>query len=125
MDIWRSRKWGTHPAAMGGPPLIRKTRSLSEYFNNSVPMQSDKLKIRMIKEGYLEPKCSDCGMDEWNGEEMPLQLNHIDGDNTNNSLKNLNLLCPNCHAQTEHWRMKDEHKGQKINGSKENRNIDT
>ena len=124
MDTWRTRKWGATPAAFA-PPMIRKTRSLSEYLNNSVPMQSDKLKIRLIKEGMLEEKCYECGMDEWQGEEMPLQLNHINGDNENNSLKNLNLLCPNCHAQTEHWRMHSDLRDKDINEDKEHRNTDT
>jgi len=88
-------------------------------------MQSDKLKIRLIKEGMLEEKCYTCGRDEWNDEVIPLQLNHINGVSDDNRLENLELLCPNCHAQTEHWRMKDEHKGQDINDSKENRNTDT
>lgn len=45
--------------------------------------------------------CSLCGQDRtWNGKELVLQLDHIDGDTTNNSLTNLRVLCPNCHTQT-------------------------
>ena len=31
---------------------------------------------------------------------IPIQLNHIDGDSDNNKLNNLELLCPNCHSLT-------------------------
>lgn len=34
------------------------------------------------------------------GEPIPLQLDHIDGNHTNNKLENLQILCPNCHAKT-------------------------
>lgn len=36
---------------------------------------------------------------------MPLviQLHHIDGNRNNNSLDNLEMLCPNCHSQTENY----------------------
>jgi endogenous inhibitor of DNA gyrase (YacG/DUF329 family) len=46
--------------------------------------------------------CEDCGIGSiWNGKPLVLQLDHIDGDSDNNHLKNLRLLCPNCHTQTE------------------------
>jgi hypothetical protein len=32
-----------------------------------------------------------------------LQIHHIDGDATNNKEENLQVLCPNHHAMTEHF----------------------
>ena len=87
-----------------------KTRDMSVYLDNKVPMQSDKLKIRLINEGYLEPKCAICERNFWIGESIPLQLDHISGNNDDNSLENLRLICPNCHAQTPQYRLKDEFK---------------
>jgi len=43
-----------------------------------------------------------------------IQLNHIDGNYLNNSLKNLELLCPNHHAMTETWGSKNGHKGRRV-----------
>lgn len=37
-------------------------------------------------------------------------MHHIDGDNTNHTLENLQILCPNCHAQTENFRGKKNKK---------------
>ena len=60
------------------------------------------IKSRLIKErGYL---CEECKLDEWRGQPIALELEHIDGNNRNNSRGNLKLLCPNCHSQTPTWR---------------------
>jgi hypothetical protein len=43
-----------------------------------------------------------CGQGpEWNGKTLVLQLDHENGDCTDNRLENLRFLCPNCHSQTE------------------------
>jgi len=47
-------------------------------------------------------KCMDCG---WNKvhpvtNKVPIQIEHIDGNSTNNNLENLKILCPNCHSLT-------------------------
>ena len=89
---------------------LMKTRDMSEYLDNKVPMQSDKLKVRLINEGYIDPVCDICRRQYWIGESIPLQLDHINGNNDDNSLENLRLLCPNCHAQTPQYRLKDEFK---------------
>ena len=104
---------------------IEKKRPIEDYLSNKVPMQSDKLKIRLIKEGYLEPKCYNCGRTDWEGQEIALQLSHKDGNKNNNGLRNLELLCPNCHSQTSEWKLKNEFKGKSpSNKSKGNRNTD-
>ena len=124
MKLFHTRKWGTSPHNIT-KYWVQKTRDIEQYTSNDVPMQSDKLKIRLIKEGYLKPMCYNCGREEWEDEEIPLQLNHKDGEKNNNSLRNLELLCPNCHAMTEHWKVKDEFKeSSPANAGKEDRNTD-
>ena len=91
---------------------LEKTRDMEDYLSNRVPMQSDKLKIRLLNEGYLKPECSTCGNTQWGDEEIPLQLDHKNGDGEDNRLENLRLLCPNCHALTPEYRLKDEFKGE-------------
>jgi len=63
--------------------------------------QTFKLRNRLIKENIFPYECSECGIKEWNQKPISLQLDHIDGNNHNHKLKNLRLLCPNCHSQTE------------------------
>lgn len=48
-------------------------------------------------------KCEKCNRDDWDGVPIPLQVHHIDGNNTNNSNDNLLLLCANCHALTSNF----------------------
>lgn len=51
----------------------------------------------------VEYKCGECGISKWCGKPITLQVEHIDGDNFNNEIGNLMLLCPNCHSQTPTW----------------------
>ena len=46
-------------------------------------------------------KCECCGLETWLDQPINLEVHHINGDRTNNSLENLQLLCPNCHSYTE------------------------
>lgn len=61
-----------------------------------------------LKREYLiyESKntCKSCGLNEWKGIKIPIEVNHIDGNNTNHLKKNLECLCPNCHSITKNWR---------------------
>jgi len=48
-------------------------------------------------------KCQKCGWNEINPTtgKSPLNIHHKDGDSTNSSYSNLELLCPNCHSLTD------------------------
>lgn len=58
------------------------------------------LKNHMIDCFHVEYKCSCCGISDWRGEPLSLEVHHIDGDNSNNEINNLTFLCPNCHSIT-------------------------
>jgi hypothetical protein len=55
--------------------------------------------------------CSVCNIDNWNGKDIKLEVDHIDGNHTNNSIKNLRLICPNCHSQTPTYKNKNKGNG--------------
>lgn len=85
-----------------------KYKSVKDYLYNGSTIQSHKLKIKLIKEKIFQHQCSRCKLTEWQDVQIPLELDHIDGDNHNNELKNLRLLCPNCHALTDTYRAKNK-----------------
>jgi hypothetical protein len=64
-------------------------------------------KLRLLERNILENKCSRCDIQEWLGEKISLELDHIDGDNWNNKRENIRLLCPNCHAITDNYKGKN------------------
>lgn len=76
-------------------------RDIEDYLNNKYPITSFKLKNKLLKEGYKECRCEKCGNTEWYGKPIPLELHHINGDNTDNRIENLQILCPNCHSFTD------------------------
>lgn len=80
-----------------------RRRDVSDYTSNKFWIASNPLKKRLIRENLLEHKCYQCGLSEWQGQPIPIELHHIDGNNKNNSLDNLTVLCPNCHTQTENY----------------------
>lgn len=79
-----------------------------DFFRNGVYHNGDSLKKRLFNNNLKEKKCECCGLTEWNGNPIPLQVHHIDGNNLNNSLDNLQILCPNCHAQTDNYCRKNK-----------------
>lgn len=62
---------------------------------------------RALNEIGIPCKCSNCGISEWNGKYLRLEVEHKNGDSMDCRKENLCYLCPNCHSQTETYcRMK-------------------
>lgn len=59
---------------------------------------------RALREAGVPEQCARCGVGaEWHEKPMTLEIDHINGDRSNNRRENLQLLCPNCHAITSTW----------------------
>lgn len=72
---------------------------------------SFRLKLRLFQEGLKQNKCEICGLDEWLGKPLCCQLHHKSGDVFDNRLENLQILCPNCHTQTDTYAAKNRGAG--------------
>ena len=69
---------------------------------NSTYQNISRLKIRLVNEGLMEYNCALCNNDgTWMGQDLVLQLDHINGNNRDHRLENLRFLCPNCHSLTD------------------------
>jgi len=97
--------------------LVLKKRSgfetsIEDAFTENSQFRSH-LKDKIIKYNLLPYKCFACGIEScWNNLPLVLQLDHINGINNDNRLRNLRFLCPNCHSQTTTYA------GSKIKGRK-------
>lgn len=74
-----------------------------EYLKEGTHVKTFRLKEKLFKEHLKEQKCEICGITEWQNKPIVLQLHHINGNPTDNRLENLQILCPNCHSQTDNF----------------------
>lgn len=56
-------------------------------------------------------QCESCAITEWQGQPVPLEMDHIDGDSSRNVESNLRLICPNCHALSPFHKGKNRGRG--------------
>jgi hypothetical protein len=90
-----------------GRKLPQRRKSIEDYITNKIPIQSNKLRKYLLESGTFKHECSSCKLSEWMGNPIPIELDHINGNNQDNSLENLRILCPNCHALTPTYRGKN------------------
>lgn len=82
-------------------PCNRLKKSTNDILvENSTYIGTSNLKKRLINEGLLKEECYECGITEWRDKKLSLQLDHKNGNNRDNRIENLRILCPNCHSQT-------------------------
>jgi hypothetical protein len=68
------------------------------------------LKQRLLKEGLKQNRCERCGLTEWLGDPINMQLHHVNGNGKDNRLENIILLCANCHSQTDTYGGRNGHR---------------
>jgi len=82
--------------------------TLTEYCESWTGRRATSAFRRTVRKKLLDrgipERCAVCGLEQWRGQKAPLEVDHIDGNASNNKPTNLRLLCLHCHSQTETWR---------------------
>ena len=111
----KALKFGCYQTNQSGKGINKKYAhryELDDIIDGKHPQyQSNKLRQRLLKDGLKNNQCELCKIEEWLDKPIKLELHHIDGNKNNNSLNNIQLLCPNCHSYTENYRGKNIKKG--------------
>jgi len=102
--------WKTNQSGKGLPKKKLTGRFLtSDILDGKHPQYGTyRLKNRLFEEGIKDASCEMCGLREWNGVKIALELDHVNGDSHDHRLENLRVLCPNCHATTDTYRGKNK-----------------
>ena len=88
---------------------VYKGKYLSKLCEHS-SLSSSNVKNLLFRLNLKENKCEICGLSEWLGTPIQCELHHINGDPTDNRVENLQILCPNCHSQTDNFRSRNRTK---------------
>lgn len=100
----RAKKYGVDTSHFTGQAWRKnktfEKRPVSYYLVIGGPRcGSHQLKVRLIAQGIKQNYCEKCGqLPEWLFDELPMELDHKNGNHEDNRLENLQILCPNCHA---------------------------
>ena len=84
-----------------GIPHNESRKDILEFLNGNTT--NSRKRIKLIECGIKEEKCECCGLSEWMGKPIPLELHHKDFNHYNNTLDNLQILCANCHMQAHNY----------------------
>lgn len=93
----------TFVAAVRRGAVVTRPQAMSIDELLTGPRNRKHIKLRLLAAGLKADVCETCGIDRWQDAPISLQLHHVNGDGDDNRLENLQLLCPNCHSQTENF----------------------
>lgn len=108
-----------HSAVKRGAVIARPQEMALEELLVRGRVQTNRthLKTRLLKAGLKVNRCEHCGISEWQGRPLSLQLHHVNGDGADNRLANLELLCANCHSQTPTYGAKGKRRLRLVSGA--------
>lgn len=101
--------WSKGKTKADDPRIYSKEKyNIDEIFCENSSITQKVMRGYVERHHLIEYKCQNCGCNgEWQGGKIALEIDHINGTNTDNRLENLRYLCPNCHALTDTYRGKN------------------
>ena len=89
--------------------IAKSKKRINEWLNGEWRGGTDANLSTIIRNYLLDMTnytCQKCGFNTPHPDDGKtiLEINHIDGDGTNHSKENLEVICPNCHALTSNYR---------------------
>lgn len=107
-QLWNKGKTKKTDERLARNSLNKEKYQLEEVFCLNSPVTQRVLRGYVERHNILEYKCQFCGCDGyWLNTKIALEIDHINGNNTDNRIENLRYLCPNCHATTDTYRGKN------------------
>jgi 5-methylcytosine-specific restriction endonuclease McrA len=83
---------------------------LADLLVKGRPTSRAHLKARLIAAGLKQNRCEICGITQWMGKPVNMQLHHENGDGSDNRIENLQFLCGTCHSQTDTYGGRNGHR---------------
>ncbi|MFF9570157.1 HNH endonuclease signature motif containing protein [Streptomyces sp. NPDC014685] len=92
-----------HQRGLPGPTPPKRPEEVLVKHEGASRTKTTMLRRALTEIGVPE-KCAECGvLPYWQGKPLTLEIDHVNGDWSDDRAENLGLLCPNCHAVTDTW----------------------
>ena len=85
-----------------------------EQTKKDIESGSTDFTANVIKKYLLEMRghgCEICKNKEWQGQQISIEIDHVNGNSEDNDLDNVRLICPNCHALTATYKARNTGNG--------------
>lgn len=83
---------------------VTPPRPLKDVLVKDSEISTTQVRRRLLREGLIDQRCDVCGISEWMGQPLTIELDHVNGIHNDHQLENIRMLCPNCHSQTRTYR---------------------